>query len=45
MAIKENYDVYKLKKLGEEIEAGENIINKGWLLEKIKELDNKKGGV
>jgi hypothetical protein len=45
MAINENYDEYKLKKLKEEIDAGANIINKGWLLEKIKELENIKGGI
>jgi hypothetical protein len=43
MGLKVNYDAFKLSKLKSDIEGGENIINKGWLLDKISELENKKG--
>jgi hypothetical protein len=41
MALKENFDEHKIQKLKKEIETGENIINKGWLLGKVTELKNR----
>lgn len=40
MGIKENYDEDKLEHLKLEINSGANTINKGWLLEKLTELES-----